>query len=332
MYHKGKDYVFNVIDQDENEFVLKSRELNLPNGFAINFANYQNDRTLLVHSIEQLIKETFKTDLNKSQINHNLIPSDKQTNLDNLKNLDFVTLFNLYKLLQDNEYLLSTVLNNVDQFRSFKTLPSIISTCGNWYLVEKSNFIVNHNYLDRTQTTKIKLLIGKKLIDFLINFESMHIKFELCDVKYEHFASENLNSSFLLIDSDMIYHRTNVKENIKAIQNCQKDDDCDFNDCKGICKKLIGTSICELNETDNNLKRICRNLFFLEPFNLNQLYESTSLGLFVNLEQTFESDIKLVYDLCFDDNRINSKTNKSYLLNERIEKIRTILMLILNVL
>lgn len=331
LYHHGKDYVFTAIDKKQNEYILKSRELQLPVNFTINFIN-NHDRALLIRSIREQIKETLKGALDLSSIS-NLIPSDKPVDVASLDSLDFVTLLNLYDLTQDNEYLLSIVLNNVDRFKSIEILPRIISTCGAWYLVERSAFIIDYSYLDRTHTTGEKLLLSRKLVDFLVRFESMHMQLELCDVKYEHFAVNSLSSvsdlnssSLVLIDSDMIYHRENIKENIRAIQNCQKDADCDFNDCKGTCTvRSNGTSSCNLNRRDNNLKRICRNLFFVEPFRLDELHNANSLGLLTNLEPALNGAVKLVYDLCFRGDLVNQRTNELYLLHERIEQIRTAL-------
>lgn len=331
-FHQGKDYVFNVVNRNSTEYILKSRELQLPVNFTINFID-SNDRTLLIHSIRQQITETFKGVLDLGSISE-LIPHDKSTSVASLNSLDFVTLLNIYDLIQDNEFLLSTALNNVDQFESIKILPKIVSTCGNFYMVEKSNFIVDYSFLDQTHTAEEKLMLSRKLMDFLVAFESLNLELELCDVKYEHFAAyhsvpsiSDLNSSGLvLIDSDMIYHKLNIQENIRAIQNCENDADCDFNDCKGACTvRRNGTSTCDLNRSDTNLKRICRNLFFVEPFKLDELHDAKSLGLLVNLEPSLNEAVKSVYDLCFRDDLINPQTNELYLLNERIEQISNVL-------
>ena len=329
-FHQGKDFVFDVMAKNENQYILKSRELQLPLNFTINFIS-NHDRTLLIRSIRQQIVEAFKGALDLNSIS-NLLPYDRPISVASLNDLDFVSLLNIHDLIQDNEYLLSIVLNNVEQFESIRILPRVVSTCGNWYLVEKSSFIVDYSFLDQTHTAEEKLVLSRKLVDFLVSFESLNLELQLCDVKYEHFGAGNspvtdLNSSGLvLIDSDMIYHRLNIEENISAIQNCEKDADCDFNDCKGTCtRRADGTSTCNLNRRDNNLKRICRNLFFVEPFKFDELHDAKSLGLLVNLEPALNEALKSVYDLCFRDELINRQTNEPYLLNERIEQIRTAL-------
>lgn len=301
----------------------------MPANLTVNFRNNDQDRDLLIRSIEQIVKETFKDDLDVNLI-EKIIPLHKSTSLSHLDQLDFTTLLNIYRLLQDNEYLLTMTLNNIKKFDSFTVLPRLTSSCGNFYLEEKFNSIIDHTYLDNTHSTNVKLSISKKLIDFLVNFESMKINFELCDLKYEHFASHNLsspNSSLVLIDSDMVYHHNNVKFNVEAIKNCESDEDCEFVDCQGICRRDAnednGDRRCNLNLNDNNLKRICRNLFFVEPFNINQLHDKSSLGLLVNLERKMDANIKLVYDLCFQDNLLNLQTSNKYSLNERIELIRS---------
>lgn len=329
LYHKGKDYVFEIEDQDQNRFILKSRDLHLST------KDFTKDQLIL--SIVQLVKETFKDALDVYKIK-NLIYLDetdnRSINLNNLNDLDFVTLTTIYNLLQDNEFLLSMVLND-EMFKQYKKiLPSInrkLSNCGHWYIVDKVDTIIDYSYLDQSKhDSKTKLFIALKLIDFLINFESLNIDLELCDTKYEHFgffkSIHHQNSNDLvLIDSDMIYHHRNVKENIKAIQNCKTNDDCDFIDCKGKCDRLNGTSNCDLDKMDSNLKRIC-HLYFVEPFNdFSSIFNSKSLGLLANLEKNLESDIRSIYDLCFKDDLIDSKTNEVYLLKQRVQMIRTIL-------
>lgn len=334
LFHHGKDYVFTAVDRGQNEYILKSRELQPPENFTINFNRH--DRSLLIRSIREQIKATLQGTLELSSIS-NLIPYDKPIDVATLDDLDFATLLNLHDLIQDNEYMLSTILNNVDPLKSTAILPRVVSTCGNWYMVERSNFIIDYSYLDQTHPAEEKLLLSRKLMDFLVRFESLNMQLELCDVKFEHFATHRSNapdspagdllsylnsSSLTLIDSDMIYHRENIKENIRAIADCQKDEDCDFNDCKGTCTRHSnGTSSCELSRRDDNLKRICRNLFFVEPFKVDQLHSANSLGLLTNLEPGLDGAVKLIYDLCFRDDLVDSRTNELYLLNERIERI-----------
>ena len=324
LFHTGKDYVFNLRDgRNGDEYILKSRTLHL------SVKDFTKD--LLIHSIVQILNETFKGEFDLGEI-RSLLHLNRPISLNNLDSLDFVTLANLFNLLQDNEYTLSMVLNNVDRFRAYKTLPSIsasLSTCGNWYIVNKVHSIIDYSYLDQSKhSTNEKLFIAGKLMDFLVNFQRMNINLELCDTKYEHFGFERPtnDSNLVLIDSDMIYHRLNVQENIKAIQQCQSDDDCDFVACKGVCSQLNnGTKVCSLDQQDNNLKRICHNLFFIEPFNISQLYDESSLGLFVNLDKRIESKIRFVYDLCFKDDLISAKTNRVYLIDERIQSIKSLI-------
>ena len=107
--------------------------------------------------------------------------------------------------------------------------------------------------------------IASMLLIWLKNLEIGGHNLHLCDVKYDQFGLTD-NGSIVLIDSDMLYPSEVVRESIQHIDSCIKDEDCDFIDCKGRCKPSpIGAGdICEMNgDTDNNLKRFCRNLFFI---------------------------------------------------------------------
>lgn len=176
-----------------------------------------------------------------------------------------------------------------------------------------------------------KVSTAIKVAKFVSRLVSINSGLELCDVKFEHFGmywSTNAETDpmLLMIDSDMIYHRNVARENIRSIDTCESDRDCDFIDCQGKCRPNVSSSLtnvsrsltnvsrssltegwfksivsnpvnvekvtCEYDANDNNLKRVCRNMFFMGRIGWTQM------GLLPDLESTFGLEITSLKHIC----------------------------------
>lgn len=267
---------------------------------------------------------------------------------------------------QDNEYVLSQSLWKSHP-PDLQVFPKVLSTCGHFYVVELCDEILDLSYMSPTTLSSFPLLgslfhsllsdsnsrvISRSLLEkvntaiklakFVSRIVTINSGLELCDVKFEHFGtfwSTNAETDpmLLMIDSDMIYHRNVARENIRSIDACESDRDCDFIDCQGICtrsnvskisltqgwfKSIVSSSesssgdvTCEYDATDNNLKRVCRNMFFMGHFGW------TEMGLLSELESTFEeiSSLKHICSLNVSDVSRDMVDTVLYLL----EKIRS---------
>lgn len=141
------------------------------------------------------------------------------------------------------------------------------------------------------------------LLTFLRRFQQSTPKLELCDLKYSHFGylKPSLNSSqqqvLVLLDSDMIYPQSTVKQSISSVESCNSHEDCHFVDCQGECQSSSGS--CHLSRSDTDLKRLCRNILFM-----GHLYSQLPLefGLLAGLAASgeFEHEIAKLREHCFD--------------------------------
>lgn len=199
---------------------------------------------------------------------------------------------------------------------------------------DSNSAVTSRSLLDKVST-------AIKVVKFVSRVVTINSGLELCDVKFEHFGiywSTNAETDpmLLMIDSDMIYHRNVARENIRSIDACQSDRDCDFIDCQGKCmpsnvskssltegwfKSIVsdvsksGKATCEYDLTDNNLKRVCRNMFFMGRISW------TEMGLLAELESTFEeiTSLKHICNLDVSDVSRDMIHTVLYLL----EKIRS---------
>uniref|UniRef100_T1KCC1 FAM69 protein-kinase domain-containing protein n=2 Tax=Tetranychus urticae TaxID=32264 RepID=T1KCC1_TETUR len=225
-----------------------------------------------------------------------------------LSSLTNKELNSLWTLAQDNEYIYSTFFGQLTQWNSVKLLPQVLGTCGHFYAVEYIPEAIqffdvipekSSLHLFKSSFSK-RLSISHMFLKFLYHLESGNYNLQLCDVKYDQFAMKN--GTILLIDSDMLYPSEVVQESIQHIDSCIKDEDCDFIDCKGRCKPSKVGGTCDIDiDSDSNLKRICRNLFFIDEISTKDLVKSSSqinAGLLSHFPLSYQSDIYKLKQLC----------------------------------
>ncbi|KAH9526125.1 N-term cysteine-rich ER, FAM69 [Dermatophagoides farinae] len=218
---------------------------------------------------------------------------------------------NHYLLIKQHEYVLAKLFNDDYLY------PKILYTCGHFYAVPKLNNIIDWTYLlpFPLQTSNDKIIVAIDLLNFLKRFINTKLPMELCDVKYYHFGY-NENGTLLLLDSDLIQSRHSLIDIIEHVTDCKIDDDCHFIDCHGKCHQ----GSCLLDMTDNNLKRICRNILFV-----GKLYSLLNMGLLAmpwSLLKNDEISIQQFYRLCFDVDH----QNLNYIIKE-MEKILSNLLM-----
>ena len=218
---------------------------------------------------------------------------------------------NHYLLIKQHEYVLAKLFNDDYLY------PKILYTCGHFYAVSKLNNIIDWTYLlpFPLQTSNDKIIVAIDLLNFLKRFINTKLPMELCDVKYYHFGY-NENGTLLLLDSDLIQSRHSLIDIIEHVTDCKIDDDCHFIDCHGKCHQ----GSCLLDMTDNNLKRICRNILFV-----GKLYSLLNMGLLAmpwSLLKNDEISIQQFYRLCFDVDH----QNLNYIIKE-MEKILSNLLM-----
>ncbi|KAI7695304.1 hypothetical protein SSS_09783, partial [Sarcoptes scabiei] len=136
-------------------------------------------------------------------------------------------------------------------------------------------------------------------LHFLERFMSTKISLELCDVKFDDFGllkhSDSGQPYLVALDSDLILESKTVELTINQTTTCFNDEDCHLVDCYGICHN----GRCQKDRADSNLRRICRNIFFIYSS-----FMGFELGLFAKnwprlRQASLHDSIDELYNLCF---------------------------------
>lgn len=164
----------------------------------------------------------------------------------------------LWYLLQDNEYLLSTIFTDKDVF------PQLIGTCGPYFAVEYLEpmpFTSSLFSMGDTQEAWVqRLKFALQILELLDELEtSFREPFHLCDIKLDHFAYMSNRKKLKFIDLDAAFPRTVLKSYFEEIESCKSDDDCEFLDCRSTCNRTMQK--CDSAIGNNNLQIVCEKIF-----------------------------------------------------------------------
>lgn len=165
---------------------------------------------------------------------------------------------NLWFLLQDNEYLLSTLFTDKDVF------PQLLGTCGPYFAVEYLEPVPDISSLltisDSREDWGRRLKVAVQILDLLDELETgFREPFHLCDIKIQHFGFVKGRNKLKFIDLDGVLPRSVVNSIIREGEYCEKDNDCDFFDCRSRCNQ--DTHKCSYPVTNNNLQIVCEKIF-----------------------------------------------------------------------
>lgn len=138
---------------------------------------------------------------------------------------------NLWYLLQDNEYLLSTLFTDKDVF------PQLLGTCGPYFAVEYLEPLPDISSVltisDSREDWGKRLKIAIQIMDLLEELETgFREPFHLCDVKIQHFGVVKGRAKLKFIDLDGVLPKSVVNSYIREVERCDGDDECDFFDCR----------------------------------------------------------------------------------------------------
>lgn len=238
-------------------------------------------------------------------------------------------------LSQDPEFLMTRLMHAIPVPRPHRLhdqlFPFIASSCGHLYVSEYADQILDSSFVVPSVVPFVSRSVGEKidagikLIQFLIRFTNQAGDRELCDVKLNQFAVFSSSDQVLLIDSDMIYTKDFVRTSLQAMHSCKSNHECNFFDCNGLCIPSPAgehLSICILDDEDNNLRRICRNVIFPFPFNLFG-FRQNLFGLLSDLASNeFGQEISQIQQLCESSSNITMLPNANEILQvmEGIQK------------
>lgn len=296
--HDGKQFVFAAIDyrlDSPTKMIVKLRELEAEDDptsrKSFPSADQLSDNQI-TERLQSILNATF--DSNRFQTEH----LSFWLTTDRVRSLSHDELYVLYVLAQQHEFVLSATLNGNPTTRHNQVFPQVIDHCNELYALQYVPTIFSRDlllpWIQQDAIDRVK--IARALAKFLLRFERLSLNFDICDPKIEHFGmidydwkrffsidrKHAIDSDFfdkydgthrriLLIDSDMVYHRKTVAENIASIQNCEHDHDCDFNHCRGRCVNQTGAvRSCRFRTDEDNLHRFCRTILFIK----NELNDS----------------------------------------------------------
>lgn len=166
----------------------------------------------------------------------------------------------LWQLLQDNEYLLSTIFTDKDVF------PQLIGTCGPYFAVEYmepapfSQTSTIFTMKDTLEEWGQRLKFAIQILDLLDELDnSFREPFHLCNIKLDHFGYTVDRKKLKFVDLDETFPSTIINSLIQQIPNCERDEDCEFLDCRSFCNRSVHK--CYPSVTNNNLQIVCEKLF-----------------------------------------------------------------------
>ncbi|XP_044736797.1 divergent protein kinase domain 1C [Chrysoperla carnea] len=258
-FHNGKESVF-IAEWHETKLVFKKvKDISKSNPLYWIDTNTQTKHYPSENEFKVMIRYTVLTKFNISISNSNLIrlsrlkPSYQEKDIVKRRN----EMMNAWALLQDHEYLCSTLFIDYDLF------PQLIGTCGPYFAVEyvepiqySSLFSLNEDKEEWSKQIKLSLLV-LKLIEELEN--TFIEPFHLCDIKLQHFGLTKEKNRLKFIDLDMVYPRSVISRIISETDSCTTDDQCDFFDCRARCNTK--TRKCENRVANNNLQIVCEKIF-----------------------------------------------------------------------
>lgn len=207
----------------------------------------------------------------------------------------------LWHLLQDNEYLLSTIFTDKDIF------PQLIGTCGPYFAVEylepvpfsSAIFTMGDTLEEWGQRLKFALQILELLDELETSFRE---PFHLCDIKLDHFGYIKNRKKLKFIDLDEAFPRTVISSLFKEINNCWVDDDCEFLDCRSSCNKT--TNKCRTAIGNNNIQIVCEKIF------LGWRMSNTIIVPGLLMSQHTPSELASILRQCANPDGISGKVRK----------------------
>ncbi|XP_060520081.1 divergent protein kinase domain 1C isoform X2 [Cylas formicarius] len=143
---------------------------------------------------------------------------------------------NLWYLLQNHEYLLSTLFTDKDVF------PQLLGTCGPYFAVEYLEPISLGSSLFSTSDSREewgrRLKYAVQILDLLEELENnFREPFYLCDMRVGHFGFAKDKKKLKFIDLDEVFPRSVIDGLFQQTRGCKKENDCEFLDCRSACNQ-----------------------------------------------------------------------------------------------
>ncbi|XP_055328604.1 divergent protein kinase domain 1C-like isoform X4 [Paramacrobiotus metropolitanus] len=170
-----------------------------------------------------------------------------------LQNLDYSELLRLWEFIHQDEFLLLKILPYLKTINLY--FPGLLGTCSDGFVVEKIPEIIDENFiLEKSWEETVSVVYGFLQLVHQLDTASV----ELCDVQLGNFGWDPVVGRVKVIDLDLVFFRNLLAEQL-AGRKCSVDGDCAMFDCQGKCD--IQSGICTNQIENNNLARVCRDIF-----------------------------------------------------------------------
>ncbi|XP_051174862.1 divergent protein kinase domain 1C isoform X2 [Leptopilina boulardi] len=164
---------------------------------------------------------------------------------------------NVWPLLQEQEYIMTILFENKDVF------PQLIGTCGTFYAVEYIRPIETPTTIlalsDSMPEWAKRVKLAVMILDLLQDLQTVFNEpLYLCDVKINHFGLPPGGQKLKFLDLDAVFPKSVLNKIINNNKECERNEDCDYFDCRSICSK---NKRCVSPVANNNLQIVCEKIF-----------------------------------------------------------------------
>lgn len=255
-FHSGKDTIFSATLNDGLNIVVKSSQNYEPQDifYWIDDAgeHYPTD-----DFFRSLVENRIQARLNITLTEHDLeriirYPTGQHFPVNSKARR--IEMKEIWRLLQDNEYLISIVYAGRDMF------PKIMGICGHYFGTE---------YLKPAMDGDLVKIVSKETEDNWANRVHLAVmildlveqidgdNLVLCDIKPNHFGISD-EGKLKILDLDVTFPRAIANAITKSGKNCDFDSDCHLFDCHSVCNKQ--KKICDAPVTNSNLQIVCEKI------------------------------------------------------------------------
>ncbi|XP_067646427.1 divergent protein kinase domain 1C isoform X2 [Eurosta solidaginis] len=183
-------------------------------------------------------------------------------------------MLNFWRLFKDNTYLMSKLFDDESIF------PTIIGSCGPYYVVENLRLPKIGNIFTRNLYGLNEQELLKKLFDFIIRLDIIRPDpLKICKIDLNNFG---LTTDLRLkaLNADYIQIESQVNRRLASGQTCQRNEDCDWHQCRGSCDKE--KHICNGIQRNDNFDVFCNYIManlkrFTTASSITQTYQNKCL-------------------------------------------------------
>lgn len=251
-FHAGKETVFSATLKNGQMVVVKSSQnFEQPEIFywVDDFGEHYPTEDLFKGMVENRVKTRLNMTLTNDELEKLLhypttdkLPKNTPARQREMREI--------WRLLQDNEYLMSIVYAGRDIF------SRVVGTCGKYFGVEYLKPAIDGPISKETKKNWAdRVHLAVLILDLLEEIDSENLA--ICDVKPNHFGITN-SGKLKILDLDVTFPKAIADGITKSGKSCEFDADCHLFDCRSVCNSK--NKICDSPVINTNLQIICEKI------------------------------------------------------------------------